>query len=154
MKKIFLLSIVVLLTGCNRIEFVQMNKALEHFIRFEQIVNEHDALSRELDWHEPRVLQKQKTRSLTGKDLISICNKYGSASDSQMNPLFYYNKNRCDFEELKEFGIDHPNKNVAVEFVFKIECLTYSNTDAIISGTVVYVPSLDKSYIVQSKWEL
>lgn len=49
MKKIFLLSIVVLLTGCNRIEFVQMNKALEHFIRFEQIVNEHDALSRELD---------------------------------------------------------------------------------------------------------
>ena len=45
------------------------------------------------------------------------------------------------------------NKNVAVEFVFRIECLTYANTDAIISGTVVYVPSLDQSYIVKSKWE-
>lgn len=144
----------VLLNGCNHIGSVQMNKALEHFIRFEQIVNEHDALSRELDWHEPRVIQKQKTRNLTGKDLISLCNKYGSEPDSQANPMFYYNKNRCDFHELKEFGIEHPDKNVAVEFTFKIECLNYSNTDTVVSGTVVYVPKLDQSYIIHSKWEL
>jgi len=48
------LSAAVLLNGCNHIGSVQMNKALEHFIKFEQIVNEHDALGRELDWHEPR----------------------------------------------------------------------------------------------------
>ena len=106
----------VLLNGCNHIGSVQMNRALGHFIRFEQIVDEHDALGNELDWHEPRVIQKQKTRNLTGKDLISICNKYGGGSDSQANPMFYYNKNRCDFHELKEFGIEHPDKNVAVEF--------------------------------------
>ncbi len=144
----------VLLNGCNHIGSVQMNRALGHFIRFEQIVDEHDALGNELDWHEPRVIQKQKTRNLTGKDLISICNKYGGGSDSQANPMFYYNKNRCDFHELKEFGIEHPDKNVAVEFTFKIECLNYSNADTVVSGTVVYVPKLDQSYIIHSKWEL
>ena len=71
-----------------------------------------------------------------------------------MNPLFHYNQNRCNFSELKEFRINHPNKNVAVEFVFKIKCLNYSNTDSIVSGTVIYVPNLDKSYIIQSDWEL
>ena len=35
------LSAAVLLNGCNHIGSVQMNKALEHFIKFEQIVNEH-----------------------------------------------------------------------------------------------------------------
>lgn len=142
-----------LLNACSQIGPVQMNRALEHFIRFEQIVDEHDALERELDWHEPIVIQKQKTRNLTGKNLISICNKYGGGPDSQANPLFYYNKNRCDFHELKEFGIKYPDKNVAVEFTFKIECLNYSNKDSIVSGTVVYVPRLDKSYIIESTTE-
>lgn len=154
MKKIFLLSIAIfLLVGCNNIASIQMKKALDHFIRFEAPINEHDALSRELDWHEPRVIQKQKTRNLTGMDLISICNKYGSTPDSQMNPFFYYNQNRSNFPELKEFGIEHHDKNVAVEFLFRVQCLTYSNTDRVISGTVVYVPKLDKSYIIESKYE-
>lgn len=154
MKRFFYLLLgLILFNGCNYFDSIQMNKALDHFIRFEQIVNEHDALSNELDWHEPVVIQKQKTRNLTGKELISICNKYGSDPDSQMNPLFYYNQNRCNFYELKEFGIEHPNKKVAVEFFFKMKCLTYSNKDQIISGTVVYVPSLDKSYIIESTIE-
>lgn len=157
MKSIKFWTIVLLATAllnaCSQIGPVQMNRALEHFIRFEQIVDEHDALANELDWHEPVVIQKQKTRNLTGKELISICNKYGSDPDSQMNPLFYYNQNRCNFYELNEFGIEHPNKKVAVEFFFKMKCLTYSNKDQIISGTVVYVPSLDKSYIIESTIE-
>ena len=70
-----------------------------------------------------------------------------------MNPFFYYNQNRSTFPELKEFGIEHPDKNVAVEFLFRVQCLTYSNTDRVISGTVVYVPKLDKSYIIESKYE-
>lgn len=143
----------MLLAGCNHIEPIQMKRALDHFIRFEQVINEHDALARELDWHEPEVIQKQKIRNLTGKDLISICNKYGGSSDSRANPLFYYNQNKCNFFELKEFGIEHPDKNVAVEFAFKMKCLTYSNKDKVVSGIVVYVPTLDKSYIVQSRWE-
>lgn len=120
MKNFFLLSTIMLIVGCNYNESIQMKKALEHFIRFESILDEHEALAKELNWHEPNVIQKHKTRNLTGKELISICNEHGSAPDSQMNPLFYYNQNRCNFSELKEFGIEHPDKKVAVEFEFKI----------------------------------
>lgn len=105
MRKIFLLSIALLLVGCNHIESIQMKKALDHFIRFEAPINEHDALSRELDWHEPRVIQKQKTRNLTGKDLISICNKYGSEPDSQMNPFFITIRTEAIFQNLKNSGL-------------------------------------------------
>ena len=67
----------------------QMDLAESFFIEEKAIMTEKEALSNEIDYYkDPKVTYRNHIRSLTGKDLIHICNKIIKWNNDELVLLF------------------------------------------------------------------
>ena len=134
----------------------QMDLAESFFIEEKAIMTEKEALSNEIDYYkDPKVTYRNHIRSLTGKDLIHICNKIIKWNNDETRSSFLGIRLMIRIDDIKKYALDHPNDIVANEFRFEgiFTCYgqkKYTEEEAII----FYIPKLDRYIdLPRALWE-
>lgn len=149
MKKILLLSSIAIIIACSPSIDTQMNIAESKFIEEMSFMTEEKALSQEIDYYKPpQITKKEHVRTLTGKDLIHECNKIiAKDKKSVENSKFIVRTHYV--EDVKEYAIQNPEKEIANEFVFSGIFTQYGiNKYVQLNASIIFIPHLDR-YIIK-----
>ena len=137
----------------NYAERQDLEKALTFFIDKNQYMTERDALSKEINYyHAPKIVRQEYIGTLSGKTLIHIANEIKKYDDNKpgLGPSNVKLITRVD--DIKEYGINHPNEQVAKVYVFGGDFVHYNRGITEIFKIVVYIPDLDRLIEVDGKY--
>lgn len=152
-----ILSLFILLSSCyqpqdNSSKYGEYAK--QAFIEERSYMSERDALSKEISWYkEPQITDYSYYGELTGKDIISICNKIIAENKQNEEELrshrawFIYTYNVGD---IKEYALDHPNDAIASKYHLAANFTTYSQTNPYSSKSndVIVIRGVNKIIIL------
>ena len=117
MKTLKLLFICLLLSQCSLLTpsiDKQMDLVKAFFIEERAIMTKKEALSQEIDYYkDPVITSASHIRSLTGKDLIHVCNEIIKWNERDYTFTFKF---IIHVDDVKAYAIEHPNDIVANEF--------------------------------------
>ena len=125
----------------NYAEQQDLEKALSFFIDKNQYMTERDALSKEINYyHAPKIVRQEYIGTLSGKTLIHIANEIKKYDDNNKPGLGPSNvKLITRVDDIKEYGINHPNEQVAKVYVFGGDFVHYNRGITEIFKIVVYI---------------
>lgn len=158
--KILILSLVYLLI--NQFSWFtpsiskQMDLAESFFIEEKAIMTKKEALSKEIDYYEdPKVTYRNHVRSLTGKDLIHICNNIIKWNNDDTRSSFLGIRFIIKVDDIKKYALEHPDDIVANEFRFEGVFTCYSQNKYTKNEAVIfYIPKLDRYIdLPRALWE-
>ena len=98
----------------------QMDLAESFFIEKRAIMTKKEALSKEIDYYEdPQITYRNHVSSLTGKDLIHICNQIIKWNNDEDRLSFLGIRSTIKVDDIKKYAIEHPEDIVANKFEFR-----------------------------------
>lgn len=167
-KKCFIIVsfvICVLLIGCGQISNGQsstssptsknLSKVQSWFIQENLIMTERDALSREIDYYRPpKIVRSEMLGWIDGKCLIHIANSIKNEDDEKPMTSFMGSspmKIIRNVQDIKDYGLNHPNDYIAELYVFGGDFVHYSRGIKRIWNLVVYIPEIDRYVEVDAK---
>ncbi len=125
-----------------------LSKVQSWFIEENQIMTERDALSREIDYYRPpKVVRSEMLGWLDGKGLIHIANAIQKEDDEKPMTSFMGSspmKFVRNVQDIKEYGLNHPNDYKAELYVFGADFVHYSRGIKRVWKMVVYIPEIDR----------
>lgn len=142
---IILITIVVMIvTSCVESISSQEKKVKEIFIKEAELLTKKEALSKELDYHEPYINECRHTRSLNGKDLIHECNRVMKEDEEKEGWGPSQIKRIRRVWDLKDYAIEHSDEIVANEFYLVGTFTSFTGGTMICKGSIIYVYKLDR----------
>lgn len=164
MKLFFIpfLLVTLLLTSCGKIQGTYRDDngskygkyAMKAFLEKRSYMSERDALSNEIGWYtEPHIIDYSYCGDMTGRDIISICNKINAENERGLENLragrtwCVYSHNVGD---IKEYALNHPDKYIASKYHLAATFTTYSkeNPYSNQSNDVIVVKGINKIIIL------
>lgn len=157
MRHLLIIYATFFLIACSPSIEKQMNLAEKEFIKEVSTMTEKDALSKGIDYYKaPEITTRRHIKSLTGKDLIKICNDVINSNKEDENMLkngqvlFIKTHNVSD---IKEFALNHPDKIVGNEYEFSGVFTHYGKSKyGQRSATVVIIPQINRYILLNQKW--
>lgn len=163
MKKLRTLFIVLLAPLFFSCGFVSnhnsdgdLEDAKKFFIEESQIMSEKDALAKEINYYRPpQIIRAEYIGTLTGKNLIHIANQIEKENQEQREALdkgLTWCAVTYNVSDVKEYGINNPNTNVAKLYLFGGDFVHYSNGIQRIYSLVLFIPDMKKYMEVEGKY--
>lgn len=122
--------------------------AKEFFIKVSQIMSEQEALAKEINYYRPpQIIRAEYIGSLTGKNLIHIANQIEKENQRRREAIEQGLLSIAitpDVGDVKEVGINNPDKEVAKLYLFGGDFVHYSNGITREYGLVIFIPKLKK----------
>lgn len=150
-----LLLVSILLTSCNQNKTsIYGEYAKQAFLEERSYMSERDALSKEISWYKaPQITDYSYYGEMTGKDIISICNKIIAENEQAMEDL-RANRTWCAFThnvgDIKDYAINHPNETIASKYHLAANFTTYNQANPYSnqSNDVIVIRSVNKIIIL------
>lgn len=151
------LLLVIILTSCNQ---PQSNGskygeyAKQAFLEERSYMSERDALSREISWYnEPQITDYSYLGEMTGKDIISICNKIIAENQQKGEDLRAHRTwviHTYNVGDIKEYALSHPDESIASKYHLAANFTTYSQTNPYSSQSndVIVIRGVNKIIIL------
>lgn len=159
MRSLFIpfLFIVAILSSCDHVQNNQSNNtgkfgeyAKQAFLERMSYMTEREALSKEISWYKaPQVTDYSYYGDMTGRDIISVCNKIIAENEEEMQAL-REGRTWCAYThnvgDIKEYAISHPDEFIASKFHLAANFTTYSqqNPYSNQSNDVIVVRGINK----------
>lgn len=132
-----------------------LSKAQSFFIQENQIMTERDALSREIDYYRaPKIVRAEQLGWLNGKNLIHIANAITKEDDEKPMTSFGGSspmKFVRNVQDVKEYGLNHPDDYKAELYVFGGDFVHYSRGIKRVWQLVVYIPEIERFLEIDAK---
>ena len=158
-------AVCMLLIGCGQISNEQkstsvptsqnLSKVQSWFIQENQIMTERDALSREIDYYRPpKIVRSEMLGWIDGKCLIHIANSIKNEDNEKPMTSFMGSspmKIIRNVQDIKDYGLNHPNDYIAELYVFGGDFVHYSRGIKRVWNLVVYIPEIDRYIEVEAK---
>lgn len=151
------LLLVIILTSCNQ---PQSNGskygeyAKQAFLEERSYMSERDALSREISWYnKPQITDYSYLGEMTGKDIISICNKIIAENQEKEEDLRAHRTwviHTYNVGDIKEYALNHPDEYIASKYHLAANFTTYSQTNPYSSQSndVIVIRGVNKIIIL------
>lgn len=120
-------------------------KALAYFIENTQYMTEREALSKEINYYRaPKIIRQELIGTLSGKTLIHIANEMHKEDENK--PGLGPSNIRVirNVSDVKEYGLDHPNEQVAKVYIFGGDFVHYNKGMSQVFKIIVYIPEIDR----------
>lgn len=131
-----------------------LSDAQSWFIQENQIMSERDALSKEIDYYRPpKIVRAELLGILNGKTLIHIANTIKKEDDEKPMTSFMGSspmKFIRNVEDIKEYGLNHPEEYIAELYVFGGDFVHYGRGIGRIWKLVVYIPEINRFFEVDA----
>lgn len=153
---IFSMLLTLVMTACTNYNQSSNSQgkfgeyAKQAFLEKRRILTEREALSKEIDWYqEPQITDYSYLGEMSGKDIISICNRIKEENEQSLEELRQH-KTWCAFtynvEDIKEYALDHPNEVIASKYHLAATFTTYSKDQpySTYSNDVIVIRGINK----------
>lgn len=156
-KLVLLLLVIVALTSCDQNQrngSKYGDYAKQAFLEERSYMTEHDALSKEIAWYKaPQITDYSYVGELTGRDLITICNKINVENERALEALRTHRTwavRTYNVDDIKDYAIKHPDENIASKYHLAATFTTYSqaNPYSNLSNNVIVVKGMNKILIL------
>lgn len=129
-------------------------RVIDAFIEENRFMTEKDALSKEVNYYrEPRIIRSSVICELTGRDLIHIANEITREDNEkemiQFGPTSF--KIIRNVQDIKDVGMDNPDKNVGTLYVLGGDFVHYNNGAQRNWKLAIYVPKIKRYLEVEYK---
>ena len=156
-----LLLIIALLSSCDQIQNSSSKYtgkygeyAKQSFLEKMSYMTEREALSKEIGWYkEPQITDYSYYGDMTGRDIISICNKINAENERELAKL-RAGRTWCAYShnvgDIKEYALNHPDECIASKYHLAATFTTYSkeNPYSNQSNDVIVVKGINKIIIL------
>lgn len=156
------LLVTIMLVSCGQIQSTSQDNngskygkyAMQAFLEERSYMTERDALSKEIGWYkEPQVTDYSYYGDMTGRDIISICNKINAENERELAEL-RAGRTWCAYShnvgDIKEYALNHPDECIASKYHLAATFTTYSkeNPYSNQSNDVIVVKGINKIIIL------
>lgn len=157
MRHLLIIYAIFFLAACSPSIEKQMNLAEKEFIKKVSTLTEREALSKGIDYYKaPEITTRRHIRSLTGKDLIKICNDVTNSNKEEQNKLNNGQRSIIithNVSDIKEYALNHPDKIVANEYEFSGVFTHYGKSKyGQRSATIIIIPQINRYILLNQKW--
>lgn len=164
MKLLFIpvLLVTIILTSCGQIQNTSQDTngskygkyAMQAFLEERSYLSERDALSNEIVWYkEPQITDYSYYGDMTGRDIISICNKINAENERKEDDLRNHRTwviRTHNVGDIKEYALNHPDEYIASKYHLAATFTTYSqeNPYSNQSNDVIVIKGINKIIIL------
>lgn len=128
--------------------------AKQAFLEEQKYMSEREALSKEIHWYkEPQITSFSYEGDLSGKDIISLCNKIEAENESKTQDIsdgIYWVAICYNVSDIKEYALDHADELIASRYHISGIFTTYSEEHhySTESNNVIVVRGINKIIIL------